>query len=91
MGRWPEVGLLLAHRLRCWHNSKPTLANVSCLLGCTFKFFGCIYNSKGPVVLIAISPFTRWFLTLSSLGLPLSSSSTTSRELRLVVDEDDLM
>ena len=35
------------------------------------------------------------FLTLSSLNLPLSSSSTASRELLsqfwLVVDEDDLM
>ena len=31
-----------------------------------------------------------WLLTLSSLNLPLSSSSTTSREL-LVVDEDDLL
>ena len=23
--RWPNVGLLLAHRLRRWPNSKPTL------------------------------------------------------------------
>ena len=26
MGRLPNVGLLLAHRLRRWPNSKPTLA-----------------------------------------------------------------
>ena len=25
MRRWPNVGLLLAHRLRRWPNSKPTL------------------------------------------------------------------
>ena len=26
MRRWPNVGLLLAHRLRGWPNNKPTLA-----------------------------------------------------------------
>ena len=27
-GRWTNVSLLLGHRLRCWPNIKPTLANV---------------------------------------------------------------
>ena len=26
MRRWPDVGLLLVHRLRRWPNRKPTLA-----------------------------------------------------------------
>ena len=33
MRRWPNVGLLLAHRLRRWPNSKPTLGQRLTLAG----------------------------------------------------------
>ena len=42
MRRWPNVGLLLAHRLRRWPNSKPTLGQRLMLAGITYfaKLFG---------------------------------------------------
>ena len=33
MRHWPNVGLLMAHRLRRWPNSKQHWASVSCLVG----------------------------------------------------------
>ena len=44
---------------------------------------------RGGGVISVVKLFVK--LTLSGLNLPLSSSSTTSRESRLVVDEEDLM
>ena len=35
MRRWPNGGLLLAHRLRRWPTSEPMLANASSLQGMT--------------------------------------------------------
>ena len=62
---------MLAHRLRRWYSIKPTLFECVMheapwgLINITRSLHGPVFNS----------------LTLSSLNLPLSSSSTTSREL----------
>ena len=34
MRRWPNIGLLLAHRLRCWLNSKSALSQRLMFAGC---------------------------------------------------------
>ena len=44
MRRRPNVGLLLAHRLRRWPNSKPTLAQ-------RLMFAGCGIDPEEAVVL----------------------------------------
>ena len=68
------------------------------ILSCTSRFDGRavgIMPMKTCGIIFLHQRGQYAFLTLSGLNLPLSSSSTTSRELlsrnsRLVVDEDDL-
>ena len=49
MRRWPNVGLLLAHRLRSWPNSKPALSQRLMFAGYVHYLLH-MYNSAMPYI-----------------------------------------
>ena len=74
MRRWSNAGILLAHPLRSWPNSKPALSQ-------RFMFAGYVqyllHNSAMPYIeaWVAIYQAENWFIGISNMHAQLFSQS----------------
>ena len=69
MTRWPNVGLLLAHRLRSWFNSKPASSQRLMFAGYV-QYLLHMYNSAMPYIeaWVAIYQVENRFIRLSNIS-----------------------
>ena len=66
---WPNVGLLLAHCLRSWHNSKPALSQRLMFVGYV-QYLLHMYNSATPYIeaWVAIYQVDNRFIRISNIS-----------------------
>ena len=69
MSHWPNIGLMLAHRLQSWPNSKPALSQ--CLMFAGYvQYLLHMYNSAMPYIeaWVAIYQVGNRFIRISNIS-----------------------
>ena len=80
MRRWPNVGLLLAHRLGSWPNSKPALSQRLMFAGYV-QYILHMYNSAMPYIeaRVAIYQVDNRFIRISNISATATHAQLISR------------